>query len=193
MSKLNIQHIRNRIVNIHARNVAAGWWTDPETRESLKGKRPALQLLALVHSEVSEGLEGLRKNLMDDKIPTRPMIEVELADAEIRTYDFMGGFDLEPVMDTGYCGREFHQLNLVSSPAEALGLLHIVIGNASIEMIEGNPEAGNAATMIIVFIHAIGDKFGYDIDGAREEKLAYNLTREDHKIENRVKAGGKVI
>lgn len=193
MTKLRIQQIRDRIADIHARNVAAGWWADPKTGESLKGKRPALQLLALVHSEVSEGLEGLRKNLMDDKLPDRPMIEVELADAEIRTYDFMGGFDLEPVMDTGYCGRAFYQLRNVTTPAEALGLLHIVISNASIEMIEGNPEAGNAATMIIVFIHAIADKFGYDIDGARDAKLAYNLTREDHKIENRAKAGGKAI
>jgi hypothetical protein len=32
---------------------------------------------------------------------------------------------------------------------------------------------------------------GYDLSGAVREKLVYNAKREDHKIENRVKPGGK--
>ena len=32
---------------------------------------------------------------------------------------------------------------------------------------------------------------GYDLAGAIFEKLAYNQTRKDHKIENRMKEGGK--
>jgi hypothetical protein len=32
---------------------------------------------------------------------------------------------------------------------------------------------------------------GYDLGGAIEEKLAYNLQRADHKLENREKEGGK--
>jgi len=32
---------------------------------------------------------------------------------------------------------------------------------------------------------------GYDIGGAVEEKRAYNAVRSDHKLENRVKPGGK--
>jgi hypothetical protein len=39
---------------------------------------------ALVHSEISEALEGVRKNLMDDHLPHRPAGEVECADAIIR-------------------------------------------------------------------------------------------------------------
>lgn len=42
------------------------------------------QSIALMHSELSEGLEGLRKNLMDDHLPDRKMIEVELADVVLR-------------------------------------------------------------------------------------------------------------
>ena len=52
--------------------------------------------LALIHSEVSEGLEGYRKNLNDDHLPHRKMLEVELADAVIRIFDLAGAlkFDL---------------------------------------------------------------------------------------------------
>lgn len=43
--------------------------------------------LALIHSEISEGLEAWRKNLKDDKLPQRDGLEVELADAIIRIAD----------------------------------------------------------------------------------------------------------
>jgi len=47
------------------------------------------------HSEVSEAMEGARKNLMDDHLPERPMLEVELADAVIRIMDLAGGLNLD--------------------------------------------------------------------------------------------------
>ena len=52
--------------------------------------------LCLIHSEISEAMEGHRKNLMDDKLPHRKMCEVELADAVIRIFDLAGamGYDL---------------------------------------------------------------------------------------------------
>jgi len=103
----------------------AGWWTDLQTGESLMGApRIVEQKLALIHSEVSEALEGHRKDLMDDKLPHRKMVEVELADAVIRIADLAG---------------------------------------------------------------AMGLKLGQ----AMAEKLQYNTTREDHKLENRRKVGGK--
>jgi NTP pyrophosphatase (non-canonical NTP hydrolase) len=42
--------------------------------------------LMLVVSEVAEAMEGHRKGLNDDKLPDRPMVEVELADAVIRIF-----------------------------------------------------------------------------------------------------------
>ena len=78
---------------IHQGNVDAGWWTDLDTLQSLAeecrirtrfGKALVAEKLALIHSEISEAMEGARKNLMDDKLPHRKMIEVELADALIR-------------------------------------------------------------------------------------------------------------
>lgn len=87
---------------IHARNVEAGWWTDIHTGEDLRGKdqygrdkRNVPEMLALVHSEVTEALEGYRKNQMDDKLPHRSMFEVELADTIIRIFDLAGAHQLD--------------------------------------------------------------------------------------------------
>ena len=118
---------------IHQGNVDAGWWTDLDTLQSLAeecrirtrfGKALVAEKLALIHSEVSEAMEASRKNLMDDKLPHRKGIEVELADAVVRILDLAGALEL-------------------------------------------------------------------DLAGAIQEKLMYNQTREDHKIENRMKDNGK--
>lgn len=78
---------------IHGDNVTAGWWTDLKTGEDLHGKRNVGELLALIHSEVSEALEGHRKGLMDDKLTHRPNFRVELIDALIRIFDLLGSAD----------------------------------------------------------------------------------------------------
>ena len=105
---------------VHAAN--AKWWHDPVTGERIQRNKG--ELLALIHSEISECLEGERKGLMDDHIPTRKMAEVELVDALIRIMDYAGAF-------------------------------------------------------------------GYDLQGAFDDKMAYNRTRKDHTHEARIAAGGK--
>lgn len=77
----------------HAQNVQAGWWNDPATGEPRD--RNVGELLCLVHSEISEAMEGHRKGLMDDKLPHRPMVEVELADAIIRIFDIAGALQCD--------------------------------------------------------------------------------------------------
>lgn len=52
------------------------------------------QKLALIHSEISEALEGLRKDLKDDHLPQYDMFAVELADALIRILDMAGAFNI---------------------------------------------------------------------------------------------------
>jgi NTP pyrophosphatase (non-canonical NTP hydrolase) len=109
----------------HAASARVGWWTDPATGErlSLTPERVAQKLMLIV-SEVAEAMEGHRKGLQDDKLPHRPMMEVELADALIRIGDLAGAMD-------------------------------------------------------------------FDLGGAVAEKMAFNATREDHRLEARRQSGGK--
>lgn len=44
--------------------------------------------IALMHSELSEALEGIRGDLMDDKLTHRKMVECELADTVIRIMNY---------------------------------------------------------------------------------------------------------
>lgn len=100
------------------------WWQDPRTGQPITRNKG--ELLCLIHSEISEAMEGERKNLMDDKLPHRRMAEVELADALIRIFDYAAGF-------------------------------------------------------------------GYDLQGAFEEKTEYNRTRADHTHAARIMANGKAF
>ncbi len=111
----------------HGLSHEAGWWSTPNG-ELIDARDPtiALSKIALMHSELSEAVEGIRTDSMDDHLPSRKMVEVELAGSMIRILDLAGAMEL-------------------------------------------------------------------DVAGAFVEKLLYNVTREDHKIENRAKEGGKKV
>ena len=77
------------------------WWQDIDTGKPISRNKG--EMLALIHSEVSEALEGERKNLKDDKLPQYPMAVVEIVDTVIRCLDYLAGFypdvDVQEVFD----------------------------------------------------------------------------------------------
>lgn len=92
--EIGVSHL---VATCHSAAKASGWWTNLNTGEDLTqtGNFNVAEKLCLIHSEISEAMEGHRKNLADDKLPDRPMIEVELADALIRIADLAGAMGLD--------------------------------------------------------------------------------------------------
>ena len=76
---------------VHQANLR--WWQDLTTGQRIERNKG--ELLCLIHSEISECLEGIRRNAPDAKLPHRSAEEVELADALIRILDYAGGFGLD--------------------------------------------------------------------------------------------------
>lgn len=84
----HIKTVLARMIRLsHGISVIRGWHDKP--RED--GTR-----IALMHSELSEMLEGVRKDSMDDHLPERYAEEVEAADLLIRLLDHIGfkGLDI---------------------------------------------------------------------------------------------------
>ena len=88
-----VETIRSIQTIIHQSCVNAGWYTDLNTGKPKK--RNFGEVIALMHSELSEALEAWRKDLMDNHLPTRNGVEVELADTIIRILDTAGAEGLD--------------------------------------------------------------------------------------------------
>lgn len=92
------------VEGVYRDNEAKGFWKKYyQTREKLQDTPELLeeyertfkaQRIALMHSELSEGLEGIRKDLQDDKLPDVPMDQAELADTVIRIFDYAGRWNI---------------------------------------------------------------------------------------------------
>jgi NTP pyrophosphatase (non-canonical NTP hydrolase) len=78
--------------DMHAISASRGWWTNIET--GVPAPRNFGEMIALMHSELSEALEGDRKALASDHIPGFSMVEEEFADELIRIFDCAGAMGL---------------------------------------------------------------------------------------------------
>jgi hypothetical protein len=74
-----IEALRSLAQKLAALATDRGWYDKP---------REDGTMIALMHSELSEALEGVRKNKQDDHLPMRKAEEVEFADAIIRILDW---------------------------------------------------------------------------------------------------------
>jgi len=167
-------------LDVHEAN--AKWWEDLETGQPLK--RNIGEMLMLMTSELAEAMEGHRKGLMDDKLPHRRMLEVELADALIRGLDLAGQrcktISHFKLMTVGV------SIQFTDNVAENLFLL-------TRNLVRLWPGADDAMVWSIWFhnLFAFAYHHGLDLWGAYEEKMTYNRTRADHQREARMAEGGK--
>lgn len=93
ITKEQAETLNNVRDEIHKSCVVAGWYTDLETGKPKQ--RNFGEVIAFIHSELSEALEGWRKDLKDDHLPNRPSVEVEFADVIIRIMDTCGAESID--------------------------------------------------------------------------------------------------
>lgn len=178
------QYLNEWSAKIHQQNVEMGWWPEENTRD-MNESLLAAEKIMLIITEIAEATEGLRKNLMDDKLPHRKMVEVEMADALIRTLDYMGRYG----RTCNFTQKEIDQLVQVvqSTGNDRESTHHLALVTQAVSIQEND----DAAEGLVGAILSYSQLFGYDVLGAMEEKVAYNKVRSDHQLENRQKEGGK--
>ena len=170
--------------DIHAQNVAVGWWDEP---------RPYTVFNSLFISELSEGVEGDRKKLMDDKLPHYWNTHVEIADFVIRVLDFLGGRN-----ELGSPAEWTLDYKKVNNPIDFTGYCHftsemtVLLSLAYSAHKGGNHRLRNAylaETVIHSERYAVANNF--KLWQIVEEKREFNKHRADHKRDNRKMEGGK--
>lgn len=187
------------------------WWQYIDSGAPIKRNKG--ELIALIHSEISEGFDAELLGLMDDKLPHRKGGEVEQADAFIRMLDYARGFgyelDLTMVHEFGfgYVAGKDERISTIPTSAgnhDAVANIWIALEQKGISIIhsavsklleaerKGKTEKAPALIChILMSIICYCRIMKYDIDAAFTEKMAYNAKREDHTHEARKIAGGK--
>lgn len=104
------------LMNIsHAVASARGWWTDKASGQL--ESRSIGELYALMHSELSEGLEGVRSEIPSTKIPSFTNEEEELADLLHRVFDYAKARNLN--LGDAFVAKASYNINREDHSAEA--------------------------------------------------------------------------
>lgn len=195
-------------MELHNDAVTAGWWTDIKTGESTVGTRDFIQMVGLIITEIAEAYEGLDARA-DEKLPDRPALEVELADTFIRMADTSIGNGVD--MIKGFSGLfEFapwvpsDHLHISGVPDRMMRIIlflsNSIEGQRKRDFAKRDAEMCKAICAVMTLSSELSDSplirshfNGYRINvrAAINAKRAFNRERPDHKMENRLKEGGK--
>ena len=158
--------------DVYARNLKAGWWTN--IADGTPKKRNVGELFVLMVTELAEAYTAYMAGAADDKLPHYPGVGVEMGDLLIRIADFCGALQAGNIIfpDAGSDNpgqRMFEEIVVIAERYESIRKTPAAIGA---------PETADLMPAMDVSIMV-------------DAKLAFNAKREDHKIENRLKEGGK--
>lgn len=195
-------------VEIHGDNCRAGWWTDLNSgqRQDLLTTRNRGELLMLSVTELDEAVDAHLGGLMDDKLPHRLGFSVELADCAIRVLDTLGaearqhgGSALVPFSDKhGTVSVDSFVVEYRNDRRGTIGDVFRIVADLSKALDEGYRKGFHKLarfhlTSALFRIIALAEVEYIPLFEIIEEKRDFNRHRADHKIENRIKSGGKKL
>lgn len=180
---MDTQQLRELATDVHDTNVAVGWWDDWLDDKTVRYDTAMM----LVVSELSEAMEGHRKDLMDDHLPKYRMFDVELADAMIRLLDAAGAYyvaipDNMDLMVLRTCS--LWSVSEKSVPEQLYATVRSLVGP-----IMRDPQESVVSGMVDVM--AMAELNDVDLWPVVAAKRKYNATRADHKRDARAKQNGK--
>lgn len=199
-----MKKIAELVKEAHQNAVNKGWWEEPRTYG---------ELIALVHSEVSEALEDYRtpgikpsdvwyertlapgvvaKRVKQKEATDKPCgIPSELADICIRIFDIAGKYGWGMRLEAEYQWineLEKREKWTALSFVGKLAVIHAELSK-SLEEHDYNDDLGMAIdrlAAVLVEVEFIAKEYGIDLERAIAEKMQYNSTRPQRH-------GGKVL